>query len=50
MVDTVDTDLEAATEVADITPIRKIKIKVYALHLEITYSTTVRKLHQTRCG
>ena len=44
----VNADTEAAEEVAAITPLQKIKIKVYAVHLEKMSSTMVIKGNHTR--
>ena len=44
----VNADTEAAEEVATITPLQKIKIKVYAVHLEKMSSTMVIKGNYTR--
>ena len=45
----VDTDPEAEAEVAAITCLHSIKIKVYAGQLETTYLIMVRKVQKTRC-
>ena len=47
-VDAVEDYPEAAEEVAAITPLQKIKIKVYAVHLEKMSSAMVIKGNHTR--
>ena len=43
-------DPEAASEAADITPLYEIKINIYAVQLETTFSVMVRKGQHTICG
>ena len=50
VVDMVGVDPEAAAEVAAITPLHYIRIKVYTVRLETASSAMVIKGQHTRCG